>query len=46
MFPNERAAEIAVATVKEYLDTTGSGIKVLFNVFKDIDLLFYQNLLK
>ena len=45
MFPNERAAEIAVATVKEYLDTTGSGIKVLFNVFKDIDLLFYQNLL-
>ncbi len=45
MFPNERAAEIAVATVKEYLDTTGSGLKVLFNVFKDIDLLFYQNLL-
>ena len=36
MFPNERAAEIAVATVKEYLDTTGSGLKVLFNVFKDI----------
>ncbi len=46
MFPNERAAEIAVETVKDYLDTTGSGIKVIFNVFKDIDYLFYKNLLK
>ena len=45
MFPNERAAEIAVRTVKDYLDTTGSGIKVIFNVFKDIDYLFYKNLL-
>ena len=46
MFPNERAAEIAVKTVKDYLDATGSGIKVIFNVFKDIDYLFYNNLLK
>lgn len=46
MFPNERAAEIAVKTVKEYLDATGSGIKVIFNMFKDIDYLFYKNLLK
>ena len=46
MFPNERAAEIAVKTVKDYLDATGSGIKVIFNVFKDIDYLFYKNLLK
>lgn len=46
MFPNERAAEIAVKTVKEYLNTTGSKIKVIFNVFKDIDYLFYKNLLK
>ena len=46
MFPNERAAEIAVRTVREYLDTTGSGIKVIFNVFKDIDYLFYKNLLR
>ena len=46
MFPNERAAEIAVKTVKQYLDATGSGIKVIFNVFKDIDYLFYKNLLK
>ena len=46
MFPNERAAEIAVKTVKDYLDATGSGIKVIFNVFKDIDYLFYKNLLR
>ena len=46
MFPNERAAEIAVETVKKYLDDTGSKIKVVFNVFKDIDYLFYKNLLK
>ena len=46
MFPNERAAEIAVRTVKDYLDETGSGIKIIFNVFKDIDYLFYKNLLK
>lgn len=46
MFPNERAAEIAVETVKTYLDDTGSKIKVIFNVFKDIDYLFYKNLLK
>ena len=45
MFPNERASQIAVRTVKDYLDTTGSGIKVIFNVFKDIDYLFYKNLL-
>ena len=45
MFPNERAAEIAVKTVKDYLDATGSGIKVIFNVFKDIDYLLYKNLL-
>lgn len=46
MFPNEMAAEIAVKTVKDHLDITGSGIKVIFNVFKDIDYLFYKNLLK
>lgn len=46
MFPNQRAAEIAVGTVRDYLDRAGSGIKVIFNVFKDIDYLFYKNLLK
>ena len=42
MFPNKRAAEIAVETVRKYLEETGSQIKVIFNVFKDIDLMFYR----
>ena len=45
MFPNERAAEIAVDTVKNWLAETGSKMKVIFNVFKDIDRLFYEQLL-
>ena len=44
-FPNRRAAEIAVQTVKEYKQTTGSQIKVIFNVFKDVDLEIYKGLL-
>lgn len=44
MFPNERAAEIAVETVRDYMDRTGSGIRVLFNVFKDKDLEIYRRL--
>lgn len=45
MFPNRRAAEIAVQTVKEHKQTTGSQIKVIFNVFKDTDLEIYKGLL-
>lgn len=45
MFPNDRAAEIAVQTVREYKEKTGSQIKVIFNVFKDLDEEIYQNLL-
>ncbi len=45
-FPNERAAQIAVQTVKEYKRQTGSKIKVIFNVFKDIDYEIYAKLLK
>lgn len=45
MFPNRRAAEIAVQTVKAYKRTTGSTIKVIFNVFKDADLEIYRELL-
>lgn len=45
MFPNSRAAEIAVQTVKEYKHATGSQIKVIFNVFKDVDLEIYKGLL-
>ena len=45
MFPNERAAEIAVQTVKEYKAETGSRIEVIFNVFKDVDYEIYRGLL-
>ena len=45
MFPNERAAEIAVKTVKEYREKTGSSLKVIFNVFKDLDEEIYRELL-
>lgn len=44
-FPNERAAEIAIETVKEYLSRTYSNLNVIFNVFKDEDLQIYQGLL-
>ena len=44
-FPNERAAEIAVETVRRYKAETGSKIKVVFNVFKDTDKEIYKRLL-
>jgi O-acetyl-ADP-ribose deacetylase (regulator of RNase III) len=44
-FPNERAAEIAVETVKRYRRESGSRISVVFNVFKDEDLRIYEELL-
>lgn len=45
MFPNQRAAEIAVETVRKYLAESGSQIKVIFNVFKNVDYLLYRDLL-
>lgn len=44
-FPQREAAQIAVSTVKEYKKATGSGIKVIFNVFKGDDLRIYRDLL-
>ncbi len=44
-FPADRAAEIAVQTVKDYLQNPGSLQRVIFNVFKDSDLEIYQNML-
>ena len=44
-FPQQRAAEIAVDTVKKYMDTDDRIKKVIFNVFKDEDLKIYQSLL-
>ncbi len=46
MFPNKRAAEIAVEAVKDYKKTTGSFMKVVFNVFKDLDEDIYRELLR
>ena len=45
MFPNQRAAEIAVETVRDWLRGSSSGMKVVFNVFKDEDLAIYRALL-
>lgn len=44
-FPNDKAAQIAVQTVKEFKAQTQSEIKVIFNVFKDSDYEIYRNLL-
>ena len=44
-FPQQRAAEIATATVKEFLDQDDRIKKVIFNVFKDEDLKIYHALL-
>lgn len=47
-FPNKEAAEIAVATVREYLakNPLSSLKSVVFNAFKDIDYTIYKNLLE
>ena len=46
-FPQERAAEIAVKTVKAFLDHSETSLKrVIFNVFKDSDWDIYSNILK
>ncbi|MCD7727500.1 MAG: protein-ADP-ribose hydrolase [Ruminococcus sp.] len=44
-FPNDRAAEIAIQTVKEYKAQTHSEIEVIFNVFKQTDYDIYRRLL-
>lgn len=44
-FPNRKAAEIAVQTVKDYREKTGSSIQVVFNVFKDEDYEIYGEIL-
>ena len=45
-FPNELAAEIALATVNEFLLKQTSIKKVIFNVFKDTDRVIYEKLLR
>jgi len=43
-FPNRRAAEIAVEVVKNFL--AKNNFVVVFNVFKDLDLKIYRELLE
>ena len=45
-FPRQRAAEIAVAAVRQYKAETGSEMRVIFNVFKDEDRRIYEQLLE
>jgi O-acetyl-ADP-ribose deacetylase (regulator of RNase III) len=45
-FPNQLAAQIAVATVKSFLQKKTSVKKVIFNVFKDEDKAIYEQLLQ
>lgn len=43
-FPNEKAAQIAVTTVKELLAKEKSQMKVVFNVFKNEDYEIYKKI--
>lgn len=43
-FPNEKAAEIAVQTVNDFITHNNSELKVIFNVFKDKDYEIYKRL--
>ena len=46
-FPNKRAAEIAVGTVSKWLDEHKGRIdRVIFNVFKNEDKAYYEELLQ
>ena len=44
-FPPQRAAEIAVQTVRDFL-TDHNGIEVIFNVFSEKDETIYRRLLQ
>ena len=45
-FPNDKASQIAVKTVEEFMKKETSLKKVIFNVFKDMDKEIYRKLLK
>lgn len=45
-FPNDKAAQIAIETVREYRQQTHSEIEVIFNVFKKLDYDIYRELLR
>lgn len=45
-FPQQKAAEIATATVKEFLEYDKRIKRIIFNVFKNEDLDIYNNILQ
>ena len=45
-FPNDKAAKIAIQTVKDYKKETQSSMEVIFNVFKELDYDIYRKLLR
>ncbi len=45
-FPNQRAAEIAIKTVNQFLSVNDCDIIIIFNTFKDIDIKIYNEELK
>ena len=45
-FPNERAAQIALHTIKSYKKERKSKIKIILNVFKELDREIYAKLLR
>ena len=45
-FPADEAAKIAVNTVRQYRERTGSRIGVVFNVFKESDEQIYRELFR
>jgi O-acetyl-ADP-ribose deacetylase (regulator of RNase III) len=44
-FPQDKAAEIAVKTVTDYLLSAKGQLKIVFNVFKEVDFALYSKLL-
>ena len=44
-FPNDEAARIAVDEVRAHLSRTGTRMRVVFNVFKQLDYELYRQLL-
>lgn len=45
-FPNDEAAKIAVETVNSFIDRYENSFdRIIFNVFKDVDLEYYKELL-
>ena len=45
-FPNDEASKIAVETVTSVLEEHGSEFdRIIFNVFKDLDKKYYEELL-